>query len=55
MIDSLKDGDIGSLSGQANVSSNTTISNWLGGMAPILTLILALLWALSTIYRKDNP
>jgi apolipoprotein N-acyltransferase len=54
VIDSLKDGDIGSLSGEANIFSNTTFSNWLGGMAPILTLILALLWALSTIYRKDN-
>jgi apolipoprotein N-acyltransferase len=54
VISSLKDGEIGSLSGDALILSKITISSYLGGFAPIATLILSLLWSISSLRRKDN-
>lgn len=54
VIKSLKDGEIGSLSGEALILSKISISDYLGGFAPVITLIISLLWALSSMRRKDN-
>ena len=54
VISSLKDGEIGSLSGDALILSKITISSYLGGFAPIATLILSLLWSITSLRRKDN-
>lgn len=54
IIDSLKDGEIGSLSGDAQILSKITISSYLGGFAPVGTLILSLLWSMTSLRRKGN-
>lgn len=51
---SLRDGDIGSISGQLPVLKERTIANLLGGWSPIITLVIAVLWSLST-YRRLLP
>ena len=54
VIDSLDDGDIGSLSGDALILSKRTIADYLGGYAPVATLVLSLLWSITSLRRKDN-
>ncbi len=54
VIDSLDDGDIGSLSGDASILSKRTVADSLGGFAPVATLILSLLWSITSLRRKDN-
>jgi apolipoprotein N-acyltransferase len=54
VIDSLKDGEIGSLSGDATTFTQSTPADSLGGFAPVATLILSLLWSISSLRRKDN-
>jgi apolipoprotein N-acyltransferase len=55
VLDSLRDGEIGSLSGDAYLYSSLTISDRLGGFAPLVTLSIALLLSLFTLStRKDN-
>jgi apolipoprotein N-acyltransferase len=54
VLESLRDGEIGSLSGDAELNSSLTVSDKLGGYAPLITLLLTLLWTLSSleIHRK---
>jgi len=55
VLDSLRDGEIGSLSGDAYLYRDSTISDKLGGFATIATLSIALLWSFSAFFRrKDN-
>jgi apolipoprotein N-acyltransferase len=55
VLDSLRDGEIGSLSGDAYLYEELTISDKLGGFATIATLSIALLWSFSAFFRrKDN-
>jgi apolipoprotein N-acyltransferase len=54
VINSLEDGEIGSLSGDALILSKITISSYLGGFAPVVTLILSLLWSITSLRRKGN-
>jgi apolipoprotein N-acyltransferase len=55
VLDSLRDGEIGSLSGDASLYSSLTIADRLGGFAPLASLSIALLWSfLTLIRRKDN-
>ena len=59
VLNSLQDGEIGSLSGGAKIIERRTISDHLGGFAPIATLVIALLWSALSLYcnpskRKDD-
>lgn len=54
VLDSLQDGQIGSLSGEAKIIQSRTISDYLGGFAPIATLSIALLWSALSFYRKSS-
>jgi apolipoprotein N-acyltransferase len=55
VLDSLRDGEIGSLSGDAYLYSSLTISDRLGGFAPLVTLLIALLWVIfSFVGRRDS-
>lgn len=45
---SLRDGDIGSISGQLPVLKERTIASLLGGWSPIITLVIAVLWSVLT-------
>jgi apolipoprotein N-acyltransferase len=54
VIDSLKDGEIGSLSGDATTFTQSTPADLLGGFAPVATLLLALSWSVVSLRRKDN-
>ena len=54
VVDSLKDGEIGSLSGDATTFTHSTPADLLGGLAPVTTLILALSWSVTSFRRKDN-
>lgn len=46
VLKSLEDGEIGSLDGEIKLRDTRTISSLLGGLAPIIVLVLAILWAL---------
>ena len=46
VLKSLEDGEVGSLDGQVKLRDTRTISSLLGGLAPIIVLVLAILWAL---------
>jgi apolipoprotein N-acyltransferase len=54
VIDSLKDGQIDSLSSDAMILTRSTISDSLGGLAPIAVLLLSLLWSITSLTRKDD-
>lgn len=54
VIDSLKDGEKGSLSGDATTFTQSTPADLLGGFAPVATLLLALSWSVVSLRRKDN-
>ena len=54
VIDSLKDGEIGSLSEDATTFTQSTPADLLGGLAPVATLLLALSWSVLSLRRKDN-
>jgi apolipoprotein N-acyltransferase len=55
VLDSLRDGEIGSLSGDVYLSRGSTISDRLGGFAPLATLSMALLWVIiSYVRRRDS-
>ena len=46
LLKSLEDGEIGSLGGEIKLRDTRTISSLLGGFAPIIVLVLTILWAL---------
>lgn len=52
VIESLKDGEIGSLSGSLTPSDSKTLSDRLGGFAPLIVISLALLWSLEDISQR---
>lgn len=55
VLDSLRDGEIGSLPGDAYLFRGSTISDRLGGFAPLATLSIALLWVIfSYVRRRDS-
>ena len=54
VIDSLKDGEVGFLSGSAEIRTKNSVADIFGGFAPVLTLVLSLLWTVTSIRRKDN-
>jgi apolipoprotein N-acyltransferase len=51
VIDSLRDGEIGSLSGSLEPSTSLTISDRLGGFAPVAVIAISSLWAFLSFYR----
>jgi apolipoprotein N-acyltransferase len=51
VIDSLRDGEIGSLSGSLEPSTSITMSDRLGGFAPVTVIAISALWAFSSFYR----
>ena len=55
VLDLLKDGEIGSLSGEAAINEDTSIADALGGFAPIATILIALLWSAATYSRQYLP
>jgi apolipoprotein N-acyltransferase len=54
VLQSLEDGDIGSISGVANIIQQRTMADYLGGFAPFVTLAIALLWSALSFYRKPS-
>ncbi len=54
VLQSLKDGNIGSLSGEASVLYRGTVADFLGGLAPIAILAIALLWSALSLYRTRS-
>lgn len=54
VLDLLQDGQIGSLSADAKIIEARTISDLLGGFAPIATFAVALLWSALSFYRKPS-
>jgi len=51
VIDSLRDGEIGSLSGSLEPSTSITMSDRLAGFAPVTVIAISSLWAFSSFYR----
>jgi apolipoprotein N-acyltransferase len=55
VIDALRDGEIGSLTGDVHLYSGMTISDKFDGFTPVLTLLTALIWALvSLVNRREK-
>lgn len=54
VLQSLKDGQVGSLAGEANINTERTVADNLGGFAPLATLTIALLWVGVSLYRTRS-
>jgi apolipoprotein N-acyltransferase len=54
VLDSLRDGEIGSLSGDVELNSSLTVADRLGGYAPLVTLAIALLWSFHGFFRRKG-
>jgi apolipoprotein N-acyltransferase len=54
VLHSLNDGDVGALTGTVELYEESTISDRFGGLAPLATLTVALLWSLLIFSRGRN-
>jgi apolipoprotein N-acyltransferase len=54
VLQRLNDGQIGSLSGEASIINRGTVADYLGGLAPIAMLAIALLWSALSSYRTRS-
>lgn len=54
VIQSLKDGDVGTLYGNASLQMSQTISDRLGGLAPVATVTSALIWSFFSLARRKG-
>lgn len=54
VLDSLRDGEIASLSGDAELNSSLTVADRLGGYAPLVVLAIALLWSFKGFFRRKG-